>query len=54
MAFGTFFFSRTGLKLRVTVATLLVKGIRPFRLFFITFIRIMALSAGLSVFIFIF
>jgi len=54
MTNGAFFFTRAGLKGRVTSGTLLVKGVRPFRDFLIAFIRVMTFAARLGISVFIF
>jgi hypothetical protein len=54
MTGGTFLFKRTGAVFFVAAGTLLMKGISSFGSFFITFIGIMAFSAGLGVHIIIF
>jgi hypothetical protein len=54
MAGGTIFFDRTGAKGFMTAGALLVESISAFGDFFITFRRVMAFNARLSLVIFIF
>jgi hypothetical protein len=54
MTGGTIFFNRTGAKVFMTAAALLVESIRELGDFFITFIRVMAFNARLYLVILIF
>jgi hypothetical protein len=54
MAPGAVLCKRAGLKVLMAAGTLLVKRIRPFGNLLVTLIQIMAFTAGLGIFIFIF